>query len=1358
MHKGIIFGLLLFGGLMLDASGAMLPPAALAPIHRVTPLPAAPGMTLPSPTVASVFVGGVAKGSKVPLARLPRIPQQTKANTATPNGSHRIRPDAASGAYISLYGTSCFSFGFQFPVGCVMTWQAEQLTPTGDTKQDYLIVSTKGNELTASATAVGSTYTGATGAANQTTLSAQGTYVLGTYDVTTSQWIAVVYVNAGQVFNIKVYSDPYHSAETYQFDASASNSAYIYLQNVSASDYFVVGVSQTAVSPNCVFMGPVPTPSPYTYPAHQLCNLTASGGVQAPGGNLSVTWPLSAALPAGSYTVEVYDLTQGYRLGSVQVSITGSSGTTMTIYPDDTGSAVDSSPYPPNNPSSPSPIIAWEGYYGGGGDQSASGLKATVGNVAAGPTYQWTMVDPQGQVLATPAATISSGTATLTINFGYPLNPYMLNPGQYPSNQFTLELFNSTSNQVVASQYFKVVGYASETQFYSGALLSTALSIPSGSSVVSGLRVTNSSNSIFNGVGDNFSKFIFSSGNDYATSSTTGNGIMLSTVSGATAPCSTTCTATTAVDSAGNAWTVQASCSAVTAKGECNIAFSPVNSSTTLAPGAYINLSNVTFFYESGAKCGKSCAAPTSELPQHGLQWSQQVPSYVPVYFTSGSTQSATAEFRIVGSDINGTRNLVTLSPPGFSVPFVGGHFFQSEFGQLDYNLQSPYNGKFNYLGPTGGQTVSAANDDILAITINNTGANTIGEIAITLPPLFITQGEYSQVDTLSSSSWTQVTPQTNCPNGTSGNWQTICYTGGIPAGNSATIYIDQPMTLQSFTPTDVLVQAQAQGQWFAATAASGTSSTPDGLYSFDNLGFAAYSLNASDMTAYFNPSSVGSGSTATLGFVLTNTSLTQDPNPDSIDALVLEAPSTGLSLNSTPSVTNAGWSYLGSIKLNGASTTQYWFGLCGTQFTKGAQQGASYGGPPTANTTGFSEPLSAKYNSIGTCSSETDAVGAGNPITVSNMQLTNFNGTGTQLWKIYAHGANGGAWSIGQTMTLGVTSESASVWFNQVNGNTVATNSVPVVSNASNSFQYAVKNTSQASQIGTIDVTLPGLDINGQNAYSSQSTPGYWFINNITSGGVTITAPGGQSDGTAGCTVNTNSSNTFNATNGGANGQIQINCTKFNVGDTIYVNFTASNPQVESDSYLFPATIDGSAAGTAWLGSDEISVAFSLGVDVVVNPSNPGPGGSTPVVSCASCAFSGSTIDFGQHGNNSTTVFGDVVRASIVYTGSTISGNTLQLYVSASTNPASTGSLGAELNTEVDGAHSTSGVTANQTAYTPVLLSNPGLLLGTAPEAEPTYGSTSGYYDIIENFELQIGTEAIGGYQPTLTYTVIVN
>ena len=259
---------------------------------------------------------------------------------------------------------------------------------------------------------------------------------------------------------------------------------------------------------------------------------------------------------------------------------------------------------------------------------------------------------------------------------------------------------------------------------------------------------------------------------------------------------------------------------------------------------------------------------------------------------------------------------------------------------------------------------------------------------------------------------------------------------------------------------------------------------------------------------------------------------------------------------------------------------------------------------------------------------------------------------------------------------------ESAGVGFQSVGptcpGTTVPTNSLPTIGTASNCFVYTIKNTSAATSIVKTDVAIPAFDINGLAATSWTLTGGSPTANvkiGTISGGVfTTTGP------PAGCTLSV--ANTFQAVAGSSNGQIEVNsCTGFTPGKTLAIEFQATSPGQQANTYQFPATIDGLTTSPNWVGDNEVQESFSVGLTIAVNPSNPGPGGSTPVVNCPTCGFAGSLIDFGVIGNTSSQTGTDVVRATVIYNGPTTGHNWTMTVNVTGTNPACTGAAPANCN-----------------------------------------------------------------------------
>jgi hypothetical protein len=117
--------------------------------------------------------------------------------------------------------------------------------------------------------------------------------------------------SSGQTFSIQVFSDALHTQPQCQFNPETTAAAYAYVANVAPSDRYVMSVQ---LSGACVYMAPQGR-------KNDSCDSTAHNvtGVQAPGGNLSFTWPLSTSLKAGLYTIAVFDQTTNEELGIVKV-------------------------------------------------------------------------------------------------------------------------------------------------------------------------------------------------------------------------------------------------------------------------------------------------------------------------------------------------------------------------------------------------------------------------------------------------------------------------------------------------------------------------------------------------------------------------------------------------------------------------------------------------------------------------------------------------------------------------------------------------------------------------------------------------------------------------------------------------------------------------------------------------------------------------------------------------------------------------------------------------------------------------------------------------------------------------------
>lgn len=1385
---------------------------------------------LPQTRCTNVNWRGLRSGAQVPISCFPPLPAKTARNTSTPQATAkggRFHPLAATGATIDLTaGANCGTQGALYSVGCSLTWIATNNADwsASDTYADYQLLP---NSTTA--TLVGTNgYAAGSPTAHVATLSTQGTYAFFVYDTTAQVIVSIVYVNAGQAFSVGVYQDPFHTSPQYQYNVNTSSAAYIYLPNVSTNDTYVVYVESTSVNTFCVYMTPNSTPAPYSpsppptgAPNALICNPANSPGIAAPSGQLALTWSLNNSYPAGTYSVVVYDKTEGVTLGQVQVSLTGFQQYGFVLFPTPAAAPTPAAPATPA-----STLFAWDS----ANDQSTGGIVATVPNQtggASGQAYRLTATDPDGQVVfvgttntipnTCTLANNSAANCTATATFQFSAaSPTLNSPGTYPNNIWTMQLYNPSNKTVEASQAFQIMGYSLQTNFLVSSVPQQSLTwiVGTSTNLPASMVFTNTANINYPNAADPIKGIEYTTG--LGASLTTnfkppaaganGQGITMA-LSGCTGAYNTVGCSKVVVDTAGNSWTATVYCStnAVTAPGFtdlCVLTLFPLNQATLTATNS-ITVSGLTFYMQGNSgtwKCFSAiCTTFTSILPADGLSWSSTNTAsnaWTPVYFdATNSALDIAAQADYIGSCTISNcattgRNTVAVATNPPTTPWTNTHYYQSKFTKGEYQISDPF-------------AATAGREDIMVLNLTGcTGSGTpvsgctanlgfnAGEIGITFPssinasqitvdpsepatPLgkfyaVSSTGGNACLNTLPPNSIC-LNPGANTYNGTGSNTAS-----GIQSGSVTQVWLDVPETASSFTAQNLEIQIWDNvNLGWAATSYSGYTLTPiagGGVAGtpVQSLSLQGFSLNSNLMASQFNPSTVSpSGTTTSYSLTFANTTTAADANPDPVDALVIEqATSSAWTVSGTPTFSGspgaASWVNLSGTGFNaGGNNEEYWFGVC-------AQQATTYNAlqAPAQPPTGPTYPTT-KQTALGTCTSgtaENNSLAPGGTITI-NFALNNTS-TGTQTFYVYAHGANGGGWSAPKTVTVTSSAKTASAkLFSVVQGSTtascsttsnVSTNTVATVSKSPNCFIYEVTNTSSAgagNAITTTNITLPAFDINGL----ATSTGDWTLVGTPVLG----TISGGTFKTTgipAGCSIVT--ANTFSPTPGSTTGQIQVGtCSAgaFVSGTNIAVEFVANTPSTESDAYLLPATIDGVTSGLAWTGSDEVSVAFSLGLSISVDPSNPGPGNSHPSVVCnpAQCTFSGETVNFGEFAANTTITGTDVVRATVIYEGSTVAAtcpagagtvaNTWQLQVSASANATT------ELNTEVDETNSTSGLTysAAAGAYFEPIATSTTLACGN-------YTANSDF-DILQNFRVQNGAD-ISGHQVTITYTLIAN
>ncbi len=1329
-------------------------PQGPRPIHFPVPHPVvrptfapAPGsapatsqpLALPTPVGAVDAMMNSQLGDPESLARLAVLPRRNASNTATTVRARMPmsirRPESAQFATLQYSEVSnCgSSVGEIFNVGCTIAVRGvEAFVHDGDTLQNYYIdannnlAQTLGGQYSVNFFGNGNVY----GPQSNVTLANPGTYVLGEYDVTQGVWIAVVYLTVGSANGVITYADNTLRVPSTNFiiPAAGTTNAYINVLGLPATDNYVVYIEQTSTNPQCVYYAPARTGVPGNNMG--LCDPNASPGQTAPGGTLTIAWPITSGYLAAAYSIVVWDKTQQRRIAQTEVALTTSGGSGLVNLTPVTGS----NPSPGPNPlATPGVRFAFDNT----SDQSVGGVNINMSGLNSSDFYCFSISDPNGRVYADQPANQydvtcgnpNGGALSLTDTF---LNNYQ--PLNYAPNTYLVNAYDTNSGYVQVSEAFQVLGYNALTQFTNAAgtaVTGTALVLPNGASTPAGLQFTNDGDTYYGvGNGDPLAGVYFDTGR---------KGITIALPGGVTSE--------TVVDSAGQSWNVTLTNLGAGNTAGSRLALYPITASQSLPVNASIQLSNLTFQNVGGAgQCTGGCTGVTAILPADGLAWSQKnnAASSNPVFFTNSGANTD-----------SGTASVTRLGVTNSGVGYVGGGAAGEEQHGYYPRQIAGWSGALYSTNEPFPQSRSL--NDVYAVTISDTssaGAGKMTGIAVVFPPGYQTGGYNVQVSVDPNSPTKWQVDAANCPAGLPPNGS-ICLkplnpnTGIPPVNGTQTIYLDvanDPPS--SFAYTDFTVQAYKP---------TPVSLTPSGLQNVfvgvaspvDSTAVASYSLDGGLIAPVFTPQSEGTGTNNVVNVAVQNTTIAQDPYPDYVDAVVIELPNGVVNPATFAGISPGTWQYLGSGPGFGGATTDYWFGVCASQFV--TADGPSQNPPPV-------KPA------LPACSQvvEQNALAPGTSFAF-NAPFNVGNTPGTIAATMYAHGANGNGWSKGHAFTLNVTSIAATSGFVQVGSygapSAVPSNTTPQIGADSNStfgntFVYEIDNTSSAgNNITSAVVTIPYLDTSGADARDNGGTGQGWQI---------TSAPTLSGSGWTHCAA------TYaNPTGGSANGNITLvnsggACT-ISPGGKLDITFAMKAPYEVNQTAKFPAVVNGAInASENWFSDTDLQVVLSAQLGISVWPSaDPGPlgGGGTASPSCTSaCTYIQATnlLDFGNIANGTSNAGTDVVQVSVFTNAANPIG--WQLYVSTNNNPANApGPPSNELLHMVDLSHSSagSGMNFDSTVFTVIPTAGNGTQLvdtgaGVAPRRQP--------YDVVNNLKVQISGGTTAPNTSILTYTFISN
>lgn len=1356
-------------------------------------------------------------GARVPL-RGPALPKMTAANTVylspgqsfdtRPGHGSRVHPMSVSGSITvtpSSSGSCTGTVGTIYNLNCQVNWQVINIDPnhSGYLHQDYFVDASGANVDTQQTvgssydpyTCSGSiSYTGYCGSSHSQTLSDAGVYVLASAVCTNynsgggsacsgvAYWETVEYiVVTSSSTSLKTYEDSGQSIESTNFfiPSSGSSTVYLLVSGLTINDKYVVYMEFTSymggVNP-CSYMiysGASGTPTG-TQMKNGLCDPNSVTGFQANQLTSSLTWTVTNSYSPGTYSIVVFDQTAQKRVVQRQVSLdplTGSGNGQIAITP--VAGSVSSPTPAPQTTSSPlvSPAPPMQRFaFDTPSEASDSGINLSLSSLNSYSEYIININDPNGYTAPfNMIDTYSNGSGAIGISETFDATT---EPQNFGPNTYTVSAVQVGTTNTAAATGFQIVGYNALTQFTNQAgtsIIGTALTIAKNSTAPGGLQFLNDGDSVYGTANGDALRGIFFT--------TNGSGISI------ILPC-TPCTSEVVTDSAGNSWNVNLTTSNGNGtNANTDLLITPVSSSTTLANAASITLANLTFKNTAGnSGCASGCEGYTQILPVDGRAWSgfNSNPASNPVYFTNsaGNTWAATSYITHLGTVTSGsayTGSATTcVSAPGSGCEVHGyepGLVQSQTVSGIPFETQGIYALNEPYSASTG------TSDTFQLVVTNNSsqggGGSTVTftGIEVAFPTDYFQSGASItlSVDNNSPTKWTKVTSGTGVPSNCS-QTNILCMeptspNTGIPGGGqSQTIWIDaaglpkasfpyEEFTVESFLPATVNASAQVTG--FTVPVGS---TNP---YTVDGLAFAAYSLDSSLMSAYTSPSSVGTSTNYPVTFYINNAATAQDPNPDYLDAIVIDDPGNYLSGGGlttpvpSPAPSPSGWSLLAS-KADGSGGTLYWFGVCAGNYNWSD-------GPPTSG----QPPVNASLPKCGTAASEYNSIVPGGQFSLqANVAAPATSGTLT--FKMWAHGANGDGWSSAKSIPVNVTPISATAGFTGVGGyptaSTLTRPNEPSVSGDSNTtygnaFTYTIYNSSStgpSNNITQATITIPYQTDTGGTGVDSSGV--YWTLEPSTPSITVNLINASGSSSPSGCTVAQQSASAS------GNGYIKLSGCTLPPGDTWQIQFYMKMPYLPNTEFQFPASLNSGAitASENWQGDTYMKILLGASIVVTVRPSPDPSGGGNPSPFCAQCTYDTTStpekIDFGTVAAGSSVSGTDVVMVQ-VYTDAANPYGGWNLYESIDSNPSQTGTPTNEFLASVDSPHSTAGagLTYSNTAGFAVLpTTTTSFLMATAPS---TNTARRNPFDIVGNYQITINAGGGGSTAPqvrTVTFTFI--
>lgn len=1172
-----------------------------------------------------------------------------------------------------------------------------------------------------------------------------GVWAVAMKNVATGQFEAVAYSVVLGTLNFATYSDAAFSTKSNDF--ASGSTVYVSASGLNPAHFYAYGfVNTSGNGMPCVYA----IPSNAQNNNNATCFLTGGTGILPTNGTLSGQFATPAAGPnsAGTYTVQLYDVSSSDLISTQQISLNPSTVTWSPLVPYNgasTGVSLNDT-------------FATDGLInvapgGALAEQSVQGLTYQASGVTSGRVYQITVSNGNGVVLSStttdannwqgtpqsfslPTQFTAASTSTGPQKIAFPLNVGNLTAiggtqTPFAPNVFTAQLYDVTGATVIGSKSFTIVSYAGQFQWTN----------PAGAYVnVAPLGAATNVTTTFRNTGG----VLYGSWNGDAIKAITitndsGNQVTLGRQGGVT----------TTTDSLGQTWNI-ANPNAQT------ITLTPAVAGQSLPVNATLAIP-ITVAAPAG-NCTTACILRTSITPLHGVAGSG---------VNNTMINTASNGLDVFGNAIIGSNTQASYAWA------IGAYSTATTLGTPRYN-------QMMYRSGTNG---AVAGSYTITITINNNGSpKPLQNIEFILPPTVDPNRQTPQkvsviVNGVDQTSQWQIGTQDGGNNAAKDTHLTVpnafsLFTinknAAVPIGKSATVTLTWPILSTAFPFQEIGAtgnyydsSGQIGGPPFAVGPTNTLTNAVAGTTNIDSTELAVFSLDPSLMSATMVPAVIP-GLPTTTKFKLINTTTGLDPNPDYISQLLLTVPAGAVPNSITvasPNQSGVTWN------ANPTGTAGQWLiDLCAvsTAPNPATQTSTRCAG----NTDTNALPPGAELDVTFTYTTAP---------TIGNYKIG---------WTIV--GANGGAVvaaTAAQQPSLKVANTTAQTAFTFSGGYTsapvyppavpgpiasVPPASKPVVGswsdfNNGNTFVYEINNNG-SNPISDVSISIPSSNTSGQFG-----DPAGWKV--IAS---TIHIYG---QGAAGANCSNNGIKSLVQPvpgSPGTQGLLMLSGCNLLPGQKLDIYFDAQNPYdatLSNPTFAFNASVEtGGAvppdprtpANINTLPASFLSNTETIQVDarlVIQIPTGgvyaPGLyGGSAPVVTCPGCTFTtGGAYPLINFNNIAGNVTAQDSLAATVYSDSA---NGWSLSVQADQNP---GTSSGQVKTWVS-ANSSSPATGTYSK----LVNAPGAVIPTAstlPLATYTGAVRKQPVDNIMSYSVNLNPLSVNNNQlttVTLTYTLIAN